>query len=70
VYCLQRAPFCDLDFGGGPQFLFMPSYHPVDGLIFILPSSPLGDGRVEALVALPSRVLDAFKDSCYSLADI
>lgn len=70
VYCLQRAPFCDLDFGGGPQFLFMPSYHPVDGLIFVLPSSPLGDGRVEALVALPSRVLDAFKDSCYSLADI
>ncbi|KAF8654991.1 hypothetical protein HU200_061425 [Digitaria exilis] len=68
VYCIQRIPFYELDFGGGQQFLYMPNYHPVDGLIYILPSSPLGDGSVEAQVSLPSHVMDAFKDCCYTLA--
>ncbi|CAO2168520.1 unnamed protein product [Urochloa humidicola] len=67
VYSLERIPFYDLDFGGGRQFFYMPSYHPVDGLIYILPSTPLGDRSVEALVALSSRVMDAFKDSRYSV---
>jgi hypothetical protein len=67
VYCLQGIPFYDLDFGGGQQFLYMPSYRPVDGLIYILPSSPLGDGSVEAQVSLLSGVINAFKDCCYSM---
>nr|CAB3480494.1 unnamed protein product [Digitaria exilis] len=68
VYWIQRIPFYDLDFGGGRQFLYMPSYRPVDGLIYVLPSSPFGDGSVEAQVSLPSKVMDAFEDCCYTLA--
>ncbi|CAO2163953.1 unnamed protein product [Urochloa humidicola] len=67
VYCLYRVPFYDLDFGGGRQFLYMPSNQPVDGTIYILPSHPLGDGSVEAHVSLFSRDMDAFKDRCCSV---
>ncbi|PVH36533.1 hypothetical protein PAHAL_6G094400 [Panicum hallii] len=67
VYCLYRIPFYDLDFGGGRQFLYMPSNQPVDGAVYILPLCPQGDGSVEALVSLYSRAMDAFKDCCFSL---
>ncbi|KAL6662083.1 hypothetical protein ACP70R_001467 [Stipagrostis hirtigluma subsp. patula] len=68
VDCLLRAPFYDLDFGGGRPFFFMPSYHPAEGVIYILPASPLGDGSVEAHVSLFGRAMDTFKGCCYSLA--
>ncbi|OEL16254.1 Agmatine coumaroyltransferase-2 [Dichanthelium oligosanthes] len=67
VYCLYRIPFYDLDFGGGRQFMYMPSNRPVDGAIYILPPLPHGDGSVEAHVSLSSRSVDAFKDCCCSL---
>ncbi|KAL6874016.1 hypothetical protein ACP4OV_014098 [Aristida adscensionis] len=68
VDCLLRAPFYDLDFGGGRPFLFMPGYHPAEGVVYILPASPLGDGSVEVLVSLFSRDMETFKECCYSLA--
>jgi hypothetical protein len=69
VYCLQRVPFYDLDFGGGQQFLFMPSYQPVEGVVYILPASHAhqSDGSVEAHVSLFSHAMDTFKDCCYSI---
>ncbi|KAF8654931.1 hypothetical protein HU200_061361 [Digitaria exilis] len=65
VYCLYRIPFCDLDFGGGEQFMYMPSNEPVDGAVYILPPNPQGDGSVEAHVSLFSSAMDAFKDCCH-----
>ncbi|XP_010933349.1 agmatine coumaroyltransferase-2 [Elaeis guineensis] len=62
-----RFPFYDLDFGGGaPPYYFMPSYFPVEGMLFILPSS-MGDGSIDAFVPLFCHSVDAFKQDCYSL---
>ncbi|KAF2300718.1 hypothetical protein GH714_015319 [Hevea brasiliensis] len=33
-----RFPFYDLDFGGGSPYIFMPSYFPTEGMMFLLPS--------------------------------
>ncbi|XP_058074965.1 agmatine coumaroyltransferase-2-like [Magnolia sinica] len=61
-----RFPFYELDFGGGSPFLFMPSYFPVEGMLFLLPSF-MGDGSIDAIVPLFKHNLDSFKKSCYSL---
>jgi hypothetical protein len=70
VCCIHRIPFYDLDFGGGRQFLYVPCYRPVDGLIYILPSAPLGHGSMQVQVSLLSHVMEAFMDCCYSLAAV
>ncbi|CAO2163894.1 unnamed protein product [Urochloa humidicola] len=67
VYSLQRIRFYDLDFGGGRQFLYVPSYRPVNGLIYILPPSPKGDGSVDVQVSLCRHAMNAFKVCCYCL---
>lgn len=66
VVSLLRAPFHDLDLGGGRPFFFMLSYLPVEGLLVLLPSSSGGDGGVDAYVHLFSRDMDTFKNLCYS----
>nr|CAB3490115.1 unnamed protein product [Digitaria exilis] len=67
VYCLLRAPFYDIDLGGGRQFFYTPGYYPDEGVVYILPPSPLGDGSVEVHVSLFSRAMDVFKGCCYEL---
>jgi hypothetical protein len=59
-------PLYDLDFGGGRPCFFMPSYLPVEGLLFLLPSCN-GDGSVDAYVPLFSRHMDTFKSCFYSV---
>ncbi|KAL6893654.1 hypothetical protein ACP4OV_007752 [Aristida adscensionis] len=59
--------FYDLDFGGGCPFYFMPSYLPMEGTLFLLPSF-LGDGSIEAYVSLFENHLEEFKKICYSIA--
>ncbi|PAN45673.1 hypothetical protein PAHAL_9G134100 [Panicum hallii] len=59
--------FYDLDFGGGCPFYFMPSYLPMEGTMFLLPSF-LGDGGVEAYVSLFEGHLEEFKRICYNVA--
>ena len=67
MYCLLRVPFYDVDFGGGRQFFFTPGYYPAEGVVYILPPSPLGDGSVEAHVSLFSRAMETFKACCFSI---
>ncbi|KAL6637608.1 hypothetical protein ACP70R_025180 [Stipagrostis hirtigluma subsp. patula] len=59
--------FYDLDFGGGCPFYFMPSYLPMEGTLFLLPSF-LGDGGIEAYVSLFETHLEEFKRICYNIA--
>ncbi|GAA0182813.1 acetyltransferase [Lithospermum erythrorhizon] len=61
-----RFEFCDLDFGTGCPFAFVPSYIPVDGLIFLLPTSR-EDESVDVIVSLFKDKLEEFKKICYCL---
>ncbi|KAF8681817.1 hypothetical protein HU200_045257 [Digitaria exilis] len=58
--------FYDLDFGGGCPFYFMPSYLPMEGTLFLLPSF-LGDGGIEAYASLFEGHLEVFKRICYNI---
>jgi hypothetical protein len=69
VYCLLRIPFYDVNFGGGRQFFYTPGYYPADGVVYILPPSPLGDGSVEAHVSLYGQAMETFKGCCFSLGE-
>ncbi|KAM3244939.1 hypothetical protein ACQJBY_056335 [Aegilops geniculata] len=60
-----RLPFYDLDLGGGRPFLFMPSYVPVEGVVFLV-ASFAGGGSVDAYVSLFRRDMDAFTNCCTS----
>lgn len=60
-----RLPFYDLDLGGGRPSLFMPSYVPVEGVVFLV-ASFAGGGSVEAYVSLFRRDMDAFRNCCTS----
>ncbi|OUZ99501.1 Transferase [Macleaya cordata] len=61
-----RFPFYDLDFGGGSPYIFMPSYFPTEGMMFLLPSF-IGDGSIDAFIPLFQQNLASFKQVCYSL---
>ncbi|KAK3033546.1 hypothetical protein RJ639_034007 [Escallonia herrerae] len=61
-----RFPFYDLDFGGGCLYVFMPSYFPTEGMMFLLPSF-IGDGSIDAFVPVFQDNLATFKQVCYSL---
>ncbi|KAL6653942.1 hypothetical protein ACP70R_007407 [Stipagrostis hirtigluma subsp. patula] len=67
VDSLLHFPFCDLDFGGGRPFYFMPSYLSEEGFVFVVRSFS-GDRSVDAYVTLFSRAADTFKQICYSMA--
>nr|WKN81036.1 agmatine coumaroylransferase [Mandragora chinghaiensis] len=61
-----RFPFYDLDFGTGCPFVFMPSYYPTEGMMFLVPSF-IGDGSIDAFIPLYQDNLENFKKICYSL---
>lgn len=61
-----RFPFYDLDFGTGCPFVFMPSYYPTEGMMFLVPSF-MGDGSIDAFIPLYQDNLPTFKKICYSL---
>ncbi|XP_057953857.1 putrescine hydroxycinnamoyltransferase-like [Malania oleifera] len=61
-----RFPFYDLDFGSGCPYIFMPSYFPTEGMMFLLPSF-LGDGSIDAFIPLFDDSLASFKQNCYSI---
>ncbi|XP_042475558.1 agmatine coumaroyltransferase-2-like [Macadamia integrifolia] len=61
-----RFPFYDLDLGGGSPFMFMPSFFPTEGMMFLLPSF-IRDGSIDAFIPLFQQNLVAFKQICYSL---
>ncbi|KDP43927.1 hypothetical protein JCGZ_05394 [Jatropha curcas] len=61
-----RFPFYDLDFGGGNPYLFMPSYFPTEGMLFLLPSF-IGDGSIDAYIPLFLDNAATFKEIVYSL---
>ncbi|KAK6144284.1 hypothetical protein DH2020_021104 [Rehmannia glutinosa] len=55
-----RFPFYDLDFGGGGPYIFMPSFSPTEGMIFLLPSF-IGDGSIDVFVPLFREKFDNFQ---------
>ncbi|KAL0390601.1 UNVERIFIED_CONTAM: Agmatine coumaroyltransferase-2 [Sesamum calycinum] len=61
-----RFPFYDLDFGCGGPYIFMPSFSPTEGMIFLLPSFS-GDGSIDVFIPLFQESLTTFKQICYSL---
>ncbi|KAJ4979291.1 hypothetical protein NE237_010071 [Protea cynaroides] len=61
-----RFPFYDLDLGGGSPYIFMPSYFPTEGMMFLLPSF-VRDGSIDAFIPLFQHNLVAFKQICYCL---
>ncbi|OIT39750.1 PREDICTED: agmatine hydroxycinnamoyltransferase 1-like [Nicotiana attenuata] len=61
-----RFPFYDLDFGTGCPFVFMPSYYPTEGMMFLVPSF-IGDGSIDAFIPLYQDNSPTFKKICYSL---
>ncbi|XP_072963474.1 agmatine coumaroyltransferase-2-like isoform X1 [Typha angustifolia] len=68
VDCWLRFPICDMDLGGVSPFYFIPSYYPVEGQLFIVPSFTEGDhGSMDAYVALFEDDMASFKRMCYSL---
>ncbi|KAL0460597.1 UNVERIFIED_CONTAM: Agmatine coumaroyltransferase-2, partial [Sesamum latifolium] len=50
-----RFPFYDLDFGCGGPYIFMPSFSPTEGMIFLLPSFT-GDGSIDVFVPLFQKI--------------
>ncbi|XP_072973559.1 agmatine coumaroyltransferase-2-like [Typha angustifolia] len=68
VDCWLRFPIRDMDLGGACPFYFIPSYYPVEGQLFIVPSFTEGDhGSMDAYVALFEEDMASFKRMCYSL---
>ncbi|EEF29356.1 Anthranilate N-benzoyltransferase protein, putative [Ricinus communis] len=61
-----QFPYHEIDFGGGSPFLFLPSYFPMEGMIYLLQSLKR-DGSVDALVFLYRKNLATFKQIVYSL---
>lgn len=61
-----RFPFYELDFGCGGPYIFMPSFFPTEGMIFLLPSF-IQDGSIDVFVPLFRDNLETFKQICYSL---
>ncbi|KAL2536179.1 Shikimate O-hydroxycinnamoyltransferase [Forsythia ovata] len=61
-----RFPFYELDFGFGGPYIFMPSFFPTEGMIFLLPSF-MQDGSIDVFVPLFRDNLETFKQICYSL---
>nr|GME01634.1 agmatine coumaroyltransferase-2-like [Ipomoea batatas] len=61
-----RFPFYDLDFGTGCPYIFMPTFFPTEGMMFLLPSF-IGDGSIDAFIPLFQDNLPTFKQICYSL---
>ncbi|XP_043698852.1 agmatine coumaroyltransferase-2-like [Telopea speciosissima] len=61
-----RFPFYELDLGWGSPFIFMPSYFPTEGMMFLIPSF-IRDGSIDAFIPLFQKNLVAFKQICFSL---
>ncbi|XP_072979960.1 agmatine coumaroyltransferase-2-like [Typha angustifolia] len=63
-----RFPIREMDFGGGRPFYLIPSYYPVEGQLWLVPSFMDGDhGGIDAYVSLFEDDLEIFKQICHSL---
>ncbi|XP_072994835.1 agmatine coumaroyltransferase-2-like [Typha latifolia] len=58
-----------MDFSGGKPFYFIPSYFPMEGLLFVVPSFFGEDGSVDAYVPLFKSNLPTFQNIYYSVED-
>ncbi|XP_051143519.1 agmatine coumaroyltransferase-2-like [Andrographis paniculata] len=61
-----RFPFYDLDFGSGSPHIFVPSFSPTEGMIFLLPSFAK-DRSIDVFVPLFRDNVAKFEEICYSL---
>ncbi|CAK9150492.1 unnamed protein product [Ilex paraguariensis] len=61
-----RFPFYDLDFGGGCPYIFIPSYTPIEGCLFLL-SSLIWDESIDAFIHLFRDNWTTFEQICYCI---
>ncbi|KAI3973295.1 hypothetical protein MKX01_020670 [Papaver californicum] len=59
-------PFNDVDFGVGKPSIFMPSFDPFEGEIYLVPSV-VGDGSIDVYVTLFKQHISLFEQICYSI---
>ncbi|RZC93701.1 hypothetical protein C5167_016331 [Papaver somniferum] len=59
-------PFNDVDFGVGKPSIFMPSFDPFEGEIYLVPSV-VGDGSIDVYVTLFQQHLPLFEQICYNI---
>nr|GMD19040.1 agmatine coumaroyltransferase-2-like [Ipomoea batatas] len=63
-----RFPFYDLDFGTGCPYIFMPTFFPTEGMMFLLPSF-IGDGSIDAFIPLFQDNLATFQHNSEELLE-
>ncbi|KAI3889026.1 hypothetical protein MKX03_012459 [Papaver bracteatum] len=59
-------PFNDVDFGVGKPSIFMPSFDPFEGEIYLVPSV-VGDGSIDVYVTMFQQHLPLFEQICYNI---
>ncbi|KAI3980453.1 hypothetical protein MKX01_038625 [Papaver californicum] len=59
-------PFNNVDFGVGKPSIFMPSFDPFEGEIYLVPSV-VGDGSIDVYVTLFKQHLSLFEQICYNI---
>ncbi|KAI3959249.1 hypothetical protein MKW92_014628 [Papaver armeniacum] len=59
-------PFSAVDFGFGKPYIFMPSFGPWEGVVYLIPSLD-GDGSVDVYITLFEQHLNLFQDICFSM---
>ncbi|OVA03039.1 Transferase [Macleaya cordata] len=59
-------PFNNIDFGVGKPCILMPSFDPLEGLIYLVPSFA-GDGGIDVFITLFQQQLALFEEICYSI---
>ncbi|OVA03040.1 Transferase [Macleaya cordata] len=54
-------PFSDIDYGVGKRCIFMPSFDPLEGLIYLVPSFA-GDGGIDVYITLFQQQVALFEE--------
>ncbi|XP_026383194.1 agmatine coumaroyltransferase-2-like [Papaver somniferum] len=57
-------PFSAVDFGFGKPYIFMPSFAPWEGVVYLVPSLD-GDGSIDVYITLFEQHLNLFEEICF-----
>ncbi|XP_026443760.1 putrescine hydroxycinnamoyltransferase 3-like [Papaver somniferum] len=57
-------PFDTVDFGFGKPYIFMPSFGPWEGVVYLVPSMD-GDGSIDVYITLFEQYLNLFEEICF-----
>ncbi|KAI3980476.1 hypothetical protein MKX01_038648 [Papaver californicum] len=59
-------PFTAVDFGFGKPYIFMPSFGPWEGVVYLVPSLD-GDGSIDVYITLFQQHLNLFQEICFCI---